>query len=480
MSISAALSNALSGLNLNSRAASIVSDNIANAMTEGYGVRSLEYASRRSGGVQVNAMSRAVDIRLLHDRRLTDAEFGAAEAGAGALDRLLRAVGTPDDASSLTGLVAELGSRLTLAASDPSSTLRLTQVANGAGALANKVRFVADAIQRERMQAESAIASGVDRLNANLAAVHRLNVAITHARNTNGESAALEDQRQLLIDEIAELVPVREFERPHGVLALMTEDGQMLLDGPPKQFAFTPANEITAHMTLGAGTLSGLTLDGEPISAAPGGKLTGGRLAALFDIRDNRMVSAQANLDGFARDLVERFQDAAVDPTLGSGDAGLFTDGGAAFDPADEVGLSARLALNGSIDPAAGGDVSLLRDGLNAASPGAAGDATILTALRDALATPRSVVSGLLSGQSGDASLGATSFVSAIAGSSEIADRSLVFASARQVEMRSLEMSKGVDTDAEMQRLLVIEKMYAANARVIDVIDAMFDSIMRI
>ena len=49
MSISSALSNALSGLTVASRAADVVSSNIANAMTDGYGVRSLAIGARIVG-----------------------------------------------------------------------------------------------------------------------------------------------------------------------------------------------------------------------------------------------------------------------------------------------------------------------------------------------------------------------------------------------------------------------------------------------
>eukprot|EP00581_Thalassiosira_minuscula_P024003 CAMPEP_0184437988 /NCGR_PEP_ID=MMETSP0738-20130409/628709_1 /TAXON_ID=385413 /ORGANISM="Thalassiosira miniscula, Strain CCMP1093" /LENGTH=42 /DNA_ID= /DNA_START= /DNA_END= /DNA_ORIENTATION= len=41
MSISSALSNALTGLTASARRAEVVSSNISNAMTEGYGRRSL-------------------------------------------------------------------------------------------------------------------------------------------------------------------------------------------------------------------------------------------------------------------------------------------------------------------------------------------------------------------------------------------------------------------------------------------------------
>jgi len=41
MSITSALSNALSGLTVASRGAQVVSSNVANALTDGYGVREL-------------------------------------------------------------------------------------------------------------------------------------------------------------------------------------------------------------------------------------------------------------------------------------------------------------------------------------------------------------------------------------------------------------------------------------------------------
>ncbi len=76
-------------------------------------------------------------------------------------------------------------------------------------------------------------------------------------------------------------------------------------------------------------------------------------------------------LDGMARDLYERFADPALDPTIAAGDPGLFTDRGAAFDPADEVGLAGRIAVNAAVDPAQGGQSWRLRDGIYAAAPGA-------------------------------------------------------------------------------------------------------------
>ncbi|NVK62657.1 MAG: flagellar hook-associated protein FlgK, partial [Rhodobacteraceae bacterium] len=63
MSLSGALSNALSGLTANSSAASLVASNIANATTESYGRRTLETSSRTVGvgGVQIDGVNRRID-----------------------------------------------------------------------------------------------------------------------------------------------------------------------------------------------------------------------------------------------------------------------------------------------------------------------------------------------------------------------------------------------------------------------------------
>ena len=77
MSITSALSNAISGLNASTRAADLVSANVANALTAGYARRTLELSSRslagNGAGVQIDAVRRQVDQGLLSDRRLADA-----------------------------------------------------------------------------------------------------------------------------------------------------------------------------------------------------------------------------------------------------------------------------------------------------------------------------------------------------------------------------------------------------------------------
>ena len=81
MSISGSFSSALSGLTAAARAAEIVSSNIANAMTDGYGRRELTLSARVIGGtgqgVMVGGVTRRSDPVVIGDRRLADAASGA-------------------------------------------------------------------------------------------------------------------------------------------------------------------------------------------------------------------------------------------------------------------------------------------------------------------------------------------------------------------------------------------------------------------
>ena len=162
------------------------------------------------------------------------------------------------------------------------------------------------------------------------------------------------------------------------------------------------------------------------------------------------------------------------------GDAGLFTDGGLAFDPLNEVGLSGRLAINAAVDPTQGGASWRLRAGIGAAGPGKAGEAGLLSSLRDVLSVGRTPASGGF-GPSPVSAFDLSAHVHSQVGAGRFAmDRSLSFSATSLHALTQIELVAGVDTDAELQHLMVLEQAYAANARVIEAVDEMMQSILRL
>lgn len=477
MTLSVSLSNALSGLSAASRAADLVSSNIANALTPGYGPRAPALSARALGGVAVEGVQRDVDPVLVADRRQADAARAGAEAERGFLSRLERLIGGPDDPGALSARVAEFEAALTSAAGDPASPQRLEASVMAAERLASGLRDAAEGVQAMRAEADGDIAGMVDRVNAGLARVQDLNSTIVANDARGRDTAGLLDRRQQAIDDLAELVPLREVARPGGAVALYTAGGAALLDGTAAEIGFDPSPIVTATLRAETGGLSGLTIDGR----TPGpGAFDGGALESRFALRDDLAVSAQTGLDALARDLVARFGDDLPDASRAPGAPGLFTDAGAAFAPGAETGLAGRITVNDAVRPEAGGAAWRLRDGLGAADPGSAGDGSLLGAMRDALAERRAPVSDGFGPTPRGVGALAADLSAQVATRGQAAEARQSHAAARHSELVEAERSAGVDTDQEVQSLLLIEQTYGANARMIRAIDEMMDTLTRL
>ena len=483
MSIGGTLASALSGLSAAAKAAEVVSSNIANATTPGYARRELLVTSRTVGtagqGVQIVGVRRSVDLPLLGDRRLAQSFAGDADARAAFFRRLEGVMGTPDEAYSISGRVAAFEAALTAASSHPESEPRLASVLSSAKALAAQIGHASRDVQAARAVANTEIANEVNTLNTSLERIVKLNVQIRRGSGLGQDTAALQDQRQQLVDQIAAIVPVREIQQNDGSISLYTPNGAVLVDGVAAVFGFGGGSSVNPYMTNGSG-LSGLTLNGQAIDTDGSSVIAGGTLAANFAVRDELAVTAQAQLDAVARDLVERFEGAEVDATRAPDDPGLFTDAGAAFVPLNEVGLSQRLRINAAADADQGGALWRLRDGLGATTPGAVGNSALLTTLRSTLTGLREPVSGgFMAGQRSFATF-ASDLLSNTATARLTADGEAAYARTRLETFVSMEAENGVDTDQEMQALLQIEQAYAANAKVIRTVEEMIQTLLDI
>ncbi|MCU0902333.1 MAG: flagellar hook-associated protein FlgK [Tabrizicola sp.] len=485
MSVTSALAGALSGLSAASRQAEILSSNVANATTPGYARRQVSLGSAvlagHGQGVQINGVTRDVDRHLLGERRIAQAGGGDRDVRAEFLKRLEQAFGTPDSTGSLAARLAGFDQSLVEAAGRPESQSRLGNVATTAKSLAAGLAAATKDIQAARATADRRIGEEVGKLNATLVQLQELNVELRSFSGAGRDISALLDKRQQLVDQISAIVPVREIPRDLNQIALFTTGGAPLLEGSPSMLGFTPTHTITPEMTQALGGLSGITINGRPYdTAGSASPILGGTLGALFAVRDELAVTAQGKLDAVARDLVERFAATGLDPTLTPGAPGLFTDAGAAFDPLNEVGLAGRLTLNSAADPAQGGALFRLRDGLGAAAEGPPGNGALLNTLHAALTGARPLSSaGFAAGTRSFATL-TGDLLSDVSANRLSAQSEQSFAMAKLTALTDLEAQNGIDTDQEMQELLVIERNYAANAKVIQAVADMIDTLIRL
>lgn len=482
MGLSTTLINALSGLNAAARGADVVSSNVANARTPGFARRELNLSAMTLGnngaGVKVDGVSRSLNQFLLNDRRIADADAGNAGLRADFLSATESVVGLPGTAGALSDRLSMLSSALLQAASRPDSQARLQSVATAISGVTQKLAEVTDSLQNARMDADASIDSLTKELNTNLGQIDRLNADILTERASGRDATALMDQRQRLVDRVAAIVPTREAARPNDQISLFTTGGAILLEGNPATIGFTPVGIITADMTLASGALHGLTINGKLALSTDAGALGGGLLGVQLAIRDDLAPGIQTQIDALARDLMERFQTPGLDPTVAPGQPGLFTDAGNAFNPLTESGLAGRLHLNALADPAQGGALWRLRDGLGAAAAGNVGNATLLSALNDAFEAARVPASGAFIGAARSAAGLAADVLSQITSDRMTGESRVSFSAARQSALTDLQLKDGVDTDAELQNLITIEHSYSANARVIKVVDDLMQQLI--
>lgn len=487
MGLSQALSNAYSGLSASSRQAEVAAHNIANSATEGYQRREVNLSSQsvdgQGRGVLVDGTSLASSA-LTADRREANAEYAYQDIIADAASTLASMVGDSDDPSSMFTRYQDFEDSLALLAETPDSTQLQIDVLNSATDIVDSLNEANEDLLDLRQQTDRQIAQQVDALNELLAEFDEVNDNIEKFYYRGEDVTEMSAQREALIDQISSYIPVTAVDRPGERVALMTDSGYTLVDANAPTIEFTAANVVDPTMDLRGGSpgaLSGLTINGVDVTpgVANDNPLGGGSLDALFEVRDGSTVEFQTSLDAMARDLIDRFDDATVDPTITAGNPGLFTDGQTADTGA--VGLAQRIEVNNAVDPDNGGALWRLRDGMEATAEGDSGDNTILVAMLGATTSENSAPTG--SGLSGTGSLTdfASEFSSKYSTASYSADAALALRSSRYETLYQQEQAEtGVDLDYELQNLTLIQTAYSANARVMEVVDQMLQRLMEI
>jgi flagellar hook-associated protein 1 FlgK len=441
--------------------AQTASTNIANESTPGYvrrqtGLESINFG----GGVGAVGINRVQDAVLVANRRDAQGQAARSELVDASLTRSLSAFGQPGQGGGVFGAFDQFSGDLqTLKASPESLASQSITVAS----LKDLTQAIADAsgsIQNERTVADAAIAADVDLFNQLAENLFELNADIRNASANARDSNALLDQRDQMLDEMSKIIPFDVQYEDSGAVGVKTSTGLNIVGATVKAIEFSPATRVAASdtTTVLGGRLSIPTLDGRPIGPNSGiHGLSEGRLSANLDIRDSVMTEQATALDQFAFDLASSF-DALGEPIL--------QDAGAPIDPLNIVGLSERLTVNAALDPAQGGTVSRIRDGLTALTPGNVSDDTLLTQFADATSP--------FANRLGD-------MISDVSSQSFRAQRIHAGNVAREITLTEAEGSiSGVDLDFELQSLLAIEQAYSANARVIQTVSDMLDTLARL
>ncbi|MEM6748316.1 MAG: flagellar hook-associated protein FlgK [Pseudomonadota bacterium] len=468
MSFTATLTNAVSGLNASTLRAEILSYNIANAETPGFTRRSVLLESAVPGGVRPTSIS-PTDAGL-DEFRLLDAftREGEAELRSSALNLINDDFGQPGDVDGLYAVFTRFEQALDDLRLTPENASAQLALLRAAEDVANTFSTLDQQAQDMRLAADTAIDVGVTTVNNALAELELLNKDAVRPRNVGLDT--ISERQRVLVAEISEQLDIRVQGRYGEELTIRTSGGLLLLGDGANTLDFTRAGSVNYTTTLASGALSGVSVEGIDITPGTVQGIGGGELAANFAIRDALATDYADRLNAAAQELVDRLE--AADTTAAGGLFAL---------AAGTTSAAQRIGINAAIDPDQGGEIYRIRDGVGATAEGpAAGDGVlglIKTGLEDARALPAATGSstalsyidmlGALSTQLGTNAVRATGLYDAAAGSRANLEDNVL----RQT---------GVDTDRELQDLLLVEQAFAANARIIQAADEMLRQLLEI
>ena len=488
MSLSLALDAALSGLITAQRQTAITSRNISNAATPGYVRKEAELAAQtiqgEGRGVMVADIVRKVDTMLQQDTRREGGLSAELQAKAAGLASFTSAIGQPDEERSISSQIAKLAQAFQSLGESPENAVVQHSVVGAAQGVASSLNQLASAVGEQRKAADQGIADSVASVNQSLDDLANINKQLSTVGGSGRDVTDLLDQRDKLLDSLSNELGITSLTRGDGQIMVLTQGGTTLLDGTKVNhlsFSTTTTIGAASAYNAGAGPLSGVTVNGLDISPGSGyaGAIRSGRLAGEFALRDTILPQAQAQLDEIASTLADGFQ--RFDATVAPGQTGLFTDAGAAHDrtdPAQVTGLSERIAVNALVDPDQGGSLWRIRDGIQAAAPGAPGDATQVRAFLGVFDETISYSAG--AGLSTSARIGsyATEFVGYQDNQrAAFQDRATYQGSITDSLNTQRTNLEGVNVDDEMQKMLLFEQTYNASAKVIQAVRDMMDTL---
>ena len=306
-----ALRTARSGLLVNQQTLDVVANNIANVNSEGYSRKIVNTETRVlngvASGVQISEITRRVDEGLLKNIRIELAELNKFTVQDDFFARTQDLFGKPGENSSLSHLFENFTSALELLAVSPNRSLEQAEVVRRAQDVTFALQNMSETIQELRQQADVDIADTVTEMNKIVASIDQLNEDIITNGSVGRDVTDLKDQRDQRIDRLSELVDIRFFFRSDDDVVVFTSGGRTLVDTIPPKITHSAASSVSASTTKNEGDFTGIFVGTIVARNDITDELRGGQLKGLVDLRDDILANMQSQLDEFAAEMRDVF-----------------------------------------------------------------------------------------------------------------------------------------------------------------------------
>ena len=311
MSLTQALSAAISGLKANQSGLALVAANVANADTPGYvrkTVNQVAVAGNNAGiSVNVSAIQRVLDTYVQRQLRVENSGAAYADKRAELFQQLQDIYGQPGSANTLETVYNNFTNALQALTTSPDDVAARSSVISAAQLVTQQLNQTSDSIQGLRGSAELGIADAVTKANQAMSQIATLNQRLAASSQSDSATATMMDQRDFYIDQLSQLMDINVVKTDNNQVSVFTNSGVELVGTKAAQISFDAqgAMNATAQWSAdpsqrGVGTLTLVSPNGNVVDLIQTNAIRSGQIAAYLQMRDQDLVQAQSQIDAIA------------------------------------------------------------------------------------------------------------------------------------------------------------------------------------
>ena len=276
----------------------VISHNVANVNTPGYTRQKavlesqlpFTYERLKLGlGVRVDSVLQYFDVfttRAIHQKAASLKEYESKASVLAYVEALWNETGDATLSQSLN----EFWNAWQDLANHPGDNAARTALLGKGEILAQKFNSLSRELQQTRNNITADVEEGVRQVNKLTEQIARLNEQIAAAEASQTTANDFRDRRNQLLGELSGLVEVRYIEQDNGSFTVLSTGGLLLVNGH-EHWDLSTAGESIYY-------------NGIPSDVA--GRITGGKIGGLLDLRDETIPQYLANLDEMAGTLIQQ------------------------------------------------------------------------------------------------------------------------------------------------------------------------------
>jgi flagellar hook-associated protein 1 len=436
------------------------SHNIANANTPGFSRQSVQLettsplfvptinrsptAGQLGTGVQAATIERLRDTFIDGQLRQQSGGLGEQRAMRDVMEQIEVVLNEPSD-SNVNATMSRFFNAWQAVTNRPDDLAVRSMVTVEATALADTIKRNREQLGQIGTDLNQRVGLNVERVNSLAEQVARLNDQIAQVRGSGQQPNDLSDQRDMLIDQLGELVQVSLAENPNGAVNLFINSRALVIGGD--------AMALTTDLNAAGDTIVEWAGDGAPVG------LGSGTIQGLITVRDGLLKDQIAGLDDLAAAFIAEVN--AIHVT-GYGLTDTVAPNRAFFSGGD----AATIGVNNDILADPGAIAAAARPG----EPGDNRKALAIIGVQNRMTMSGATATFQTFFQANVAALGAATRKATTATENQ---QALVTMLARRKEAVA-----GVNLDEEAMNLIKYQHAYQAAARVVTTIDEMLDRII--